>query len=99
MGFILGFHGVIRSLYGHKTFHDNKDFVLNPVSSSLSYKFLVLAPLMDPTAWKGFRSVLIIPRLLRNCVSRGFTGSVGSGALMELGLSKAQRDEKLKTNK
>lgn len=51
---------------------------------------------MDPPAWERFRFVLIIPRILRNCVSRGLTGSVGSGALLELGLSRAWRDERLK---
>lgn len=89
----MGFHGVIMSPHGHKTFHDTKNFVLNPDLTSLFYKILVLIPLMDPTAWKGFRFVLIVPRILRNCVSRGLAGSVGSGVLMELGLSRAQRDE------
>ena len=62
---------------GTKTLRDTKDFVLNQDSASLFHKFLVLAPLMDPPAWEGFGFVLIIPRTLRNCVSRDLTGSVG----------------------
>lgn len=76
-----------------------KDFVLHPVLTSLFYRFFVLAPLMDPAAWEGFGFVLIIPRILRNCVSRDLTGSVGSGAFMELGLSRAWRDERRKNKK
>lgn len=57
--------------------HDTKDFVLSPDWTSLFYKFLVLAPLMDLPAWKGFRFVLIMARILRNFAWRDLTGFVG----------------------